>query len=357
MSSRLLGIAVLVSEDHDVLAARVDTLVTGVLAGSRRAVAQAITLVEVGGSAAQRIVAALYRHTGQAHVIGVTGSSGTGKSTLVGAMAQRYRAREIKVGIVAVDPTSPFSGGALLGDRIRMRDLTGDSGVFIRSMATRGNLGGLAVATSDVVRVLDAAQCRVIIVETVGVGQAEVDVARMAHTVVVVEAPGLGDDIQALKAGLMEVADIFVVNKNDLSGADAVVSTLRSAIELASGSVKYVGHHQFEPPIRSNSPESGPAGDVWQIPVKEAIALNHEGIDELVEVVDAHREYLHASGLWRRRERDRIEADLKALIKEMVGQRLMAKLPSGQWDSVVEDVVNRELGPQMAAEKLWDSLL
>ena len=354
MSSRLSGIAVLVSEDHDGVAARVDTLVAGVLAGSRRAMAQAITLVEAGGSAAQRIMAGLYRHTGHAHVIGITGPPGTGKSTLVGAMAQCYRVRDVKVGIVAVDPTSPFSGGAILGDRIRMRDLAGDSGVFIRSMATRGNLGGLAVATSDVVRVLDAAQCRVIIVETVGVGQAEVDVARMAHTVVVVESPGLGDDIQALKAGLMEIADIFVVNKNDLLGADALVSTLRSAIELASGRVKYAGHHQS---LRSGSPESGAAGEIWQIPVKEATALYHEGIDELVEVVDAHGDYLHASGKWRRRERERIETDLAGLIKQILVQRLMAKLPVGQWDELVEDVVNRKLDPQMAAEKLWDSVL
>ena len=344
------------SEDPDGIAARTDPLVDGVLAGSRRALAQAITLVETGGSAAQRLVAALYRHTGQAHVVGITGSPGTGKSTLVGGMAQRYRARDIKVGIVAVDPTSPFSGGAILGDRIRMRDLTGDSGVFIRSMATRGNLGGLAIATSDVVRVLDAAQYRVIIVETVGVGQAELDVATMAHTVVVVEAPGLGDDIQALKAGLMEVADIFVVNKNDLSGADALVSTLRSAIGLASGQVEYVGHHQFEPPIHSDAPGSGPPGGPWQIPVTDATALHNEGIDELVGLVDAHRDYLHASGLWRRRERERVEADLKTLIKQIVVQRLMEKLSACQWDAMVEDVLNRKLDPQIAADELWNSV-
>ena len=213
------------------------------------------------------------------------------------------------------------------------------------------------MATSDVVRVLDAARCKVVIVETVGVGQAEVDVARMAHTVVVVKSPGLGDDIQALKAGLMEVADIFVVNNKDLSGADALVNTLRSAVEAASGREKYAGHHQVELSLRSDSPESDVPGDVWQIPVKEATALVSEGIEELVEVVDAHRDYLHASGMWLRRERERIEADLESLIKQIVVQRVMGKLPVGEWDELVEDVVNRKLDPKMAAEKLWGSVL
>ena len=345
------------SEKSDGKVSKIDTLVAGVLAGERRGVAQAITLVETGGSAAQRIMAGLFRHTGRAHVIGITGSPGTGKSTLVGAMARCYRSRDERVGIVAVDPTSPFSGGAILGDRVRMRDLVGDSGVFIRSMASRGNQGGLAAATSDAVQVLDAAGCGVIIVETVGVGQAEVDVARMAHTVVVVESPGLGDDIQALKAGLMEIADIFVVNKNDLPGADALVSTLRSAIELASGRVEHAGHHQFEPSLDSLSPKSRATEEVWQIPVKETMALEREGVSDLIEAIDAHRHYTHASGMWRRRERARVEADLLGLIKQLAVQRIMANLPVEEWTELVEAVVNRRMDPHIAVENLWDSVL
>ncbi len=179
------------SSDLERVESALDRMVAGVLSGKRRAVAQAITRVENGGDEARAILSRLYCHTGNAHVIGVTGSPGTGKSTLVAALARHYRLQDVRVGIVAVDPSSPFSGGAILGDRIRMKELAGDAGVFIRSMATRGHLGGVAAATSDVVRVLDAAACQVIIVETVGVGQAEVDIARMAHTVVVVEAPGL----------------------------------------------------------------------------------------------------------------------------------------------------------------------
>jgi LAO/AO transport system kinase len=188
-------------------------LVQGVLRGDRLSIACAISLVEEQRPPVRALLDALYPHAGQAHLVGITGSPGTGKSTLVNQLARAYRQRQVRVGVIAIDPTSPFSGGALLGDRIRMRDLAGDPGVFIRSMATRGASGGLATTTSDTVQILDAAGYKVILIETVGVGQDEVAIARTAHTVVVVEAPGLGDDIQALKAGLMEIADIFVINK------------------------------------------------------------------------------------------------------------------------------------------------
>jgi LAO/AO transport system kinase len=324
------------------------------LAGNKRAIAQAITRVESGDESGQEILSRLYPSTGRAHVVGVTGSPGTGKSTLVAAMARCYRAREARVGIVAVDPTSPFSGGAILGDRIRMRDLTGDPGVFIRSMASRGHLGGVAEATSDVVRILDAASCTVIVVETVGVGQAEVDIARMAHTVVVVEAPGLGDDIQALKAGLMEIADVFVVNKSDLPGADAVVTALQAAIELASGRIRYSGHHQPESAAPTLVGAESGEGEIWSIPVREVTALRHEGIEELVRTVDAHRAYLEKSGLWRRRERARIESDMENFVRHILFQRLRDRLPVGEWDGLVDGVVNRELAPRAAAESLID---
>ena len=209
-------------------------VVNRVLVGDRRAVARLITMIENDGDEARRALAELYPHTGQAHVVGVTGAPGTGKSTLVNELAKIYRRgggqpiRSPKmVGIIAVDPTSPFSGGAILGDRVRMRELSGDPGVFIRSMATRGSLGGLARATADAIKVLDAAGYEIIFVETVGAGQAEVDIARTAHTTIVVQAPGLGDDIQAIKAGILEIADIFTVNKADREGADNAVMALQ----------------------------------------------------------------------------------------------------------------------------------
>lgn len=335
-------------------------LAVRVRAGDKRAIAQAITKVEAGQPVGRDLLAKLYPFTGQAHVIGVTGSPGTGKSTLVAAIAQVYRSRGAKVGIVAVDPSSPFSGGAILGDRIRMRELAGDPGVFIRSMASKGHLGGLAEATSDVVRVLDAAGCGVIIVETVGVGQSEVDIVRMAHTVVVVEAPGLGDDVQALKAGLMEIADILVVNKSDLPGADALVSTLQAATALAAGQARYAGHHQLEAAAATQqmagSPERGTDAENtvegWRIPVKEAAALHRQGIEELVAAIDAHRRYLQASGLWRRRERSRVESDLATFVRQAMFQLLLERLAAGEWEDLVEAVVNRQLDPRTAAERL-----
>ena len=216
-------------------------LAEGIRAGDRRALARAISLVEDDQPAGPQILADLYAHTGRAHVIGVTGSPGTGKSTLVNALARSYRAAGFTVGVIAVDPSSPFSGGALLGDRIRMRDLAGDAGVFIRSMASRGSLGGLARATFDVVQLMDAAGFDRILVETVGAGQAEVEIAGAAHTTIVVEAPGMGDEVQAFKAGLLEIADILVVNKADRSDADRTVLALQAMQSL--GPVAAAHHH------------------------------------------------------------------------------------------------------------------
>jgi len=222
-------------------------LVEGVLAGKRRAVARAISLVEVGGAEAHAMLAALHPHTGRAHIVGVTGPPGSGKSTLVNAIALQLRQEGDSVGrsvgIIAVDPTSPFTGGAILGDRIRMRDLSGDAGIFIRSMASRGSLGGLARATTDAIQVLDAAGFGTVIVETVGAGQAEVDVARAVHTTVVLQVPGMGDDIQAIKAGILEIADILVVNKADRDGADEMVAALDAMLDLAPRTTETTWQH------------------------------------------------------------------------------------------------------------------
>src|SRR5262245_55127195 len=212
--------------------------VEAVLKGSRRALAKLLTLIENRHPDAQAALAELYPHTGKAWIVGVTGAPGTGKSSLVNALTKVLREQGKTVAIVAVDPTSPFSGGAILGDRIRMNDLSGDKGVFIRSMATRGSLGGVASATRDVVRVLDAAGFDYVLVETVGAGQSEVDIVRTAYTTLVIEAPGLGDDVQAIKAGILEIADILVVNKADRSGADQTVRSLKAMLELGHPSAR-----------------------------------------------------------------------------------------------------------------------
>ena len=221
-----------------------ESSVAALRGGDPRAVARAISAVERGGDYAREVIAAIYRYTGRAQVIGVTGAPGTGKSTLVNEIALVYRRRGQRVGIVAVDPSSPFSGGAILGDRLRMQDLHGDAGVFIRSMATRGNLGGLASTTSDAVKVLDAAGFEIILVETVGAGQSEVDIAKNAHTTLVVDAPGMGDDIQAIKAGILEIADVLVVNKADHEGASATVAALEMNLNL-----KPKGENDWRPPV------------------------------------------------------------------------------------------------------------
>ena len=210
--------------------------------GHRRATARLISLVENNAAAAHEAIAALFPDTGQAHIVGITGPPGSGKSTLVNELAKQFRLRDLLVGIVAVDPSSPFTGGALLGDRVRMRDLSGDDGIFIRSMASRGSLGGLAETTGNVVKVLDAAGFEIILVETVGAGQAEVEIAGAAHTTLVIEAPGMGDEIQTIKAGILEIADILVVNKADRPGSEKTVKALKMMVHMGSGS-RRVSHH------------------------------------------------------------------------------------------------------------------
>ena len=308
------------------------------LTGDRRAIARLITIVENNGPEAQEVLAALYPHTGRAHIVGVTGAPGTGKSTLVNELAKVYRQRERTVGIIAVDPTSPFSGGALLGDRIRMRDLSGDPGIFIRSMATRGSLGGLARATADAVKVLDAAGYQMIFVETVGAGQSEVDIAKAAHTTIVVEAPGLGDDIQAIKAGITEIADIFVVNKADREGADNTAMALEMILDL---------NHQSH----LASSDHG-----WRPPICKTVALHGDGIGAVVESIEEHAAYLRDSGNLQRRERERLERELRSIITQKMARSFFEKLDQAQFDSLVDSVVRRELDPYSAATLLLEAL-
>src|SRR6185437_11950740 len=251
-------------------------IVTRLLAGDRRALARVVTLIENGAPEARAILAELHAHGGHAHIVGFTGSPGAGKSTLVMQLARELRRREQRIGILAVDPSSPFTGGAILGDRIRMQELAGDPNVFIRSMASRGSLGGLAASTRDVARALDAAGYDVVIIETVGAGQAEVEIVRAAHSVLVVTVPGMGDDIQALKAGILEIADIFVVNKADRPGADQAAAELRMLLSLAAKQPK--------------SP------DVWRVPILKTAATQGEGTSELVDALFRHRAFLAESG-------------------------------------------------------------
>ncbi len=302
-----------------------EQLAEGVLSGDRRSIARAISIVEDRRPGYRALLSALYHHSGHARRIGITGASGTGKSTLVSRLAQRYRECGERVAIIGVDPSSPYSGGALLGDRIRMRDLTGDPGVFIRSMATRGAIGGLAQATSDVVQILDAAGYSIVLIETVGAGQDEVEVARTAQTTVVVEAPGLGDEIQAIKAGLIEIADVLVVNKADLQGADQAAYVLQEMLALA------------ETP--------------WTPPICKTVALDGTGTSDLVAAIAAHQVYLQ-TGPGERREQIRVRRELERLIQEALLAQFLAGLPPGQLDGIVSRVAARDLAPDEALAEL-----
>jgi len=314
-------------------------------------------MIENDGDEAQRALADLYPYTGQAHVVGVTGASGTGKSTLVNELAKVYRrdggqpAHSPKmVGIIAVDPTSPFSGGAILGDRIRMRELSGDPGIFIRSMATRGSLGGLAHATADAIKVLDAAGYEVIFVETVGAGQAEVDIAKTAHTTIVVQAPGLGDDIQAIKAGILEIADIFTVNKADREGADNAVTALQMLLDLDHVSRPILHHGTVVENVGQVGNLSQEQG--WRPPILKTVALHSQGIEAVVEAIEAHLVYLKKSQTLYRRERARIESELNDILQQELMRRLLSQVREEELDKLIERIGRRELDPYSAARRL-----
>jgi LAO/AO transport system kinase len=320
---------------------------------SRRDLARLLTRVE-NGSAAQDL-AATYPYTGQAHIVGITGAPGTGKSSLVNMLARHYRGAGRTVGIVAVDPTSPFTGGAILGDRIRMRDHSGDPGVFIRSMATRGSLGGLASATADIVRVLDAAGFDLVMVETVGAGQSEVDIAYAAQTTVVVDAPGLGDDVQAIKAGILEIADILVVNKADRPGVENTVRALRAMLDLghrAERTFHHRGHLQLTKE-QSVLPDENTA---WQPPIIQTIAADGTGVPDLAAKLAAHRDYLWESGTLAARERTRIEIEITERLREGLFARLIAQTDPARIANLIEQVTRREIDPASAAQSLLTQL-
>jgi len=314
---------------------------------SRRALARLLTRIENNAAAAE--LAALYPFGGNAHLIGVTGAPGTGKSSLVNSMAKAYRAEGKTVSILAVDPTSPFSGGAVLGDRIRMRDLHGDSGVFIRSMATRGNLGGIARTTTDMIRALDAAGFDIVLIETVGAGQSEVEIASAAQTTIVVEAPGLGDDVQAIKAGILEIADILVVNKADNPGVESTVRALRAMLDLGHRAERVMHHGKLMsvaavPSIGEDS--------AWQTPIVQTIATNGTGVAELLAKIAEHRAYLQASGAQRLRERASLSAEIAERLRDLLLAHLIERVGAAHLQAVIERVVARQLDPSSAAAQL-----
>jgi LAO/AO transport system kinase len=311
---------------------KTEEIINGILKGDRRSIARGISIIENEPIEAQRILTAIYTCTGRAHIIGLTGPGGAGKSTLIEKIVHEYRDRSKTVGVVAVDPTSPFTGGAFLGDRIRMQELSTDQGVFIRSMASRNYPGGLAKATRNAVKVLDAAGKDVVLVETVGAGQSEVEIIKVAQTIVVIHAPGLGDEIQAIKAGLMEIADIFVVNKADRENADKTVIDIQAILQL------------------DNKERA------WKPPVLKTVALTGEGIPELVKKLEEHRDYLEQNV---KAKTDLLkvtaEAELIEAIKEKTASLIIDDLRSkGKLDELLQRILKKEMDPSSAAEKLLD---
>jgi LAO/AO transport system kinase len=306
-------------------------LVAEVLQGSVRAMARLITLVENEDSRALQIMGALYPHTGNAYVLGITGSPGTGKSTLTDKITTKLREREQTVGVIAVDPSSPFTGGALLGDRIRMQRSAGDAEVFIRSMATRGNLGGLARTTADVVRIMDAFGKDWVIVETVGVGQDEVEIAKTADTTVVVLAPGLGDTIQSMKAGVMEIADLYVVNKADRSGADELVNEVNFRVEQDA---------QIRKPL-------------WRPPVVKTIALENQGTDLLLDGIEKHRSFLRQSDELRKNRREKTKQETLALLRDEISRNVLEKvLGNGRFDALIDEILAHKKDPYTSVQEI-----
>ncbi|MBI3161255.1 MAG: methylmalonyl Co-A mutase-associated GTPase MeaB [Chloroflexi bacterium] len=327
-----------------------------VLDGDRLALSRLLTQVENDSPEGRAALIELFPHTGKAHLIGVTGAPGTGKSSLVNQLALHYRKTDGKrVAIIAVDPSSPFTGGAVLGDRVRMRDLSGDPGVFIRSMATRGSLGGLAQSTANMALVFDAAGFDVIIIETVGAGQSEVDVARLAHTTLVVEAPGMGDDIQAIKAGILEIADILVVNKADRPGVENTEKALKSMLDLAHPTQRVFQHHGIS--MNVDAPEVDSQTPLWIPPIQKTVSTEGKGITELAGSIARHVAHLTHSGDWAVRERTRLEVELEALIREELMNRFQQTVLRAEYQAIVERIIQREIAPGEAAKILMNGRL
>ena len=315
-----------------------------VLQGDQLALSRLISHIENNAPDHQAELDRLFPHTGKAHIIGVTGPSGSGKSTLVNRFAQtladgKNGESSLKIGIIAVDPTSPFSGGALLGDRVRMSGLANNPNIFIRSMASRGALGGIAHAVDGTVLAMDAAGFEVIIIETVGAGQSEVEIARLAHTTIVVEAPGLGDEIQAAKAGILEIADILVVNKSDKSGAESTAWSLQAMLAIGEELQQQ----------SNNYPQSN-----WSVPVIQVSALNGDGIDELATEVNTHHAYLKESGEWKIRSEARLKALLERLVKESLYDSWNDPENQNKMDELIHLALEKKRSPYQIVKDILD---
>ena len=326
-----------------------------VLAGDRLALARLLTEVENDTPLGRSTLNSLFPHTGSAHLVGVTGAPGTGKSTLVNQLTLYYRQPPNgepprRVAIVAVDPSSPFTGGAVLGDRIRMRELSGDAGVFIRSMATRGSLGGLAAATAGLVQALDAAGFELIFIETVGSGQSEVEIAKLAHTTLVVEAPGLGDDVQAIKAGILEIADILVLNKADRPGVEAAERALLGMLKLGHPT-KRIAQHGLMLEASAADAELA-ATDMWMPPILKTVATEGKGIPELVAAIQGHRLHLEQTGNWQRRDRARLQSELEVLLSSQLVANWRNQVSDKRYQAMLDDLLERKLSPRQAVDAL-----
>jgi LAO/AO transport system kinase len=329
--------------------------IKGVLSGNRLALSRLLTQVESQTKEGAKALSTIFPQTGNAHLIGITGAPGTGKSSLVNQLALHYRnpknrAIAKKVAIIAVDPSSPYSGGAVLGDRIRMNALHGDKGVFIRSMASRGSLGGLATSTAGMVRAFDAAGYEIIIIETVGAGQAEVDIAKLAHTTIVVEAPGLGDDIQAIKAGILEIADILVVNKADRPGVENTERALRGMLQLAHPGSRVFQHHNQTMKIEMNGDLQDK--EIWFPPIILTQATDGMGVQSVIDEIANHQEFLESSGDMENRRRARLASEIDQKITKILVSKWMDGLAPNQYNSVLNELMERKISPQDAIEGL-----
>ncbi|AGB36404.1 methylmalonyl Co-A mutase-associated GTPase MeaB [Natronococcus occultus] len=335
-----------------------ETLLTELLEGKHRALARVISKIENRSPGYRDLVSELYAHTGEAEVIGITGSPGAGKSTLVDKLAETYRERGETVGVIAIDPSSPFTGGAVLGDRIRMASTVGDMDVFVRSMSARGTLGGLSTATADAVKAMDAFGKDKIIIETVGAGQNEIDIVRTADTVAVLVPPGSGDDVQTLKAGILEIADVFAVNKADRPGSDRTVQELREMIELDSGGgFGGGGHHGPDTEgdqhgaTAATTQESSEDAAEWTTPIVETVATDGTGVETFIDELAAHREFLVDSGTRTEKARQRYAEEIRTLLREDVHAMLEDELEdAGGIDELAAAVAAGETDPYTIAD-------